>query len=110
MNSTLSEFSRDIEANQNEFAHLIKRRNSLRARKDDMADQKKIIAVTGATGAQGGSVVRFLLKDGKYHVRGITRKADSPSAQGSPRLPDTITLSNSFRAQETRRRGGRGQS
>lgn len=50
-----------------------------------MADAKKLIVVTGATGAQGGSVVRHLLKDGKYAIRAVTRKADSPAAQGTHR-------------------------
>jgi len=36
----------------------------------------KLIAVTGATGAQGGSVVKFLLKDGKYKVRALTRSPE----------------------------------
>jgi len=44
-----------------------------------------VIAVTGATGAQGGSVCKFLLKDGKYKVRALTRnpdKAKDLAAQG----------------------------
>ncbi len=40
---------------------------------------KKIIAVVGATGAQGGGLVRAVLADetGDYSVRAITRKPDS---------------------------------
>lgn len=34
---------------------------------------KKTILVTGATGAQGGSVAHFLAKSGKYNVRALTR-------------------------------------
>lgn len=45
-----------------------------------MAD-KKLILVFGATGAQGGSVVDFLLKDGKYKVRGVTRNVNSEKAK-----------------------------
>eukprot|EP00743_Colponemidia_sp_Colp-15_P000429 GILK01000490.1.p2 GENE.GILK01000490.1~~GILK01000490.1.p2 ORF type:complete len:309 (-),score=47.81 GILK01000490.1:625-1509(-) len=45
-----------------------------------MAD-KKVIVVMGATGAQGGSVAKFLLQDGTFKVRALTRKADSPAAQ-----------------------------
>jgi uncharacterized protein YbjT (DUF2867 family) len=47
-----------------------------------MAD-KKIIAVVGATGAQGGGLVRAILADpsGGFTVRAITRKASSDKAQ-----------------------------
>jgi uncharacterized protein YbjT (DUF2867 family) len=47
-----------------------------------MAD-RKIIAVVGATGAQGGGVARAILadKDSKFAVRAITRDADSEAAQ-----------------------------
>lgn len=40
-----------------------------------------IIAVTGSTGSQGGSVARALLQSGKWKVRGITRNTASKSAQ-----------------------------
>lgn len=42
--------------------------------------EKKRILVTGATGAQGGSVANFLLKSGKYSVRALTRDAGSERA------------------------------
>jgi uncharacterized protein YbjT (DUF2867 family) len=44
---------------------------------------KKIIAVVGATGAQGGGLVRAILHDpsGGFAVRAITRDADSEAAQ-----------------------------
>ena len=44
---------------------------------------KKIIAVAGATGAQGGGLVRSILADpnGEFTVRAITRDPDSPKAR-----------------------------
>jgi NAD(P)-dependent dehydrogenase (short-subunit alcohol dehydrogenase family) len=46
-------------------------------------DEKKIIAVVGATGAQGGGVCRAVLKDvgGGYKVRALTRNAGSDKAK-----------------------------
>jgi uncharacterized protein YbjT (DUF2867 family) len=41
---------------------------------------KKIIAVTGATGQQGGAVARKLLAEG-WQVRALTRDTDKPAAQ-----------------------------
>lgn len=45
--------------------------------------EKKIIAVVGATGAQGGGLVRAILDDpqGGFAVRAVTRKPDSESAR-----------------------------
>ncbi|HJQ14374.1 MAG TPA: SDR family NAD(P)-dependent oxidoreductase, partial [Anaerolineales bacterium] len=40
----------------------------------------KIIAVTGATGQQGGAVARKLLADG-WKVRALTRDTNKPAAQ-----------------------------
>jgi len=37
--------------------------------------------VFGATGAQGGSVVKFLLQDGTFKVRAVTRDANSVAAK-----------------------------
>jgi uncharacterized protein YbjT (DUF2867 family) len=47
-----------------------------------MAD-KKIIAVVGATGAQGGGLVRAILEDpsGGFAARAITRDVNSPAAR-----------------------------
>ncbi|KAI0653485.1 NmrA family protein [Cubamyces menziesii] len=47
-----------------------------------MASAKRLIAVTGATGQQGSSVVDFLLKEpDTFSVRAITRNPESPAAQ-----------------------------
>ncbi|NKE57707.1 NmrA/HSCARG family protein [Lentzea sp. PSKA42] len=43
--------------------------------------EKKIIAVVGATGEQGGAVARALLADGEFAVRALTRSVASAAAQ-----------------------------
>lgn len=45
--------------------------------------EKKVIAVVGATGAQGGGLVRAILaeRQGPFAVRAITRKPDSDAAR-----------------------------
>ena len=42
---------------------------------------KNMIAVFGATGFQGSSVLRALVKSGSYHIRAITRNASSEKAK-----------------------------
>ena len=42
---------------------------------------KPIVLITGATGAQGGSVARALLKSGEYVVRIFTRNGESEKAR-----------------------------
>lgn len=46
-------------------------------------ENRKIIAVVGATGAQGGGLVRAILNDksGEFRVRAITRNSDSDKAK-----------------------------
>ena len=50
-----------------------------------MSSTKKIIAVIGATGGQGGSVVKNILADAKmsasWAIRGITRDASKDSSK-----------------------------
>jgi len=43
---------------------------------------KKIITVFGATGVVGGSVAKYLLEDGQFAVRAVTRSATSDKAKG----------------------------
>src|SRR5688500_6737585 len=50
--------------------------------------EKKIIAVVGATGAQGGGLVRAILSDpgSGFSVRALTRKVDSDKGEGLAKL------------------------
>ena len=41
-----------------------------------MSDDRPLIAVIGASGAQGGAVVRALVDRGTYRVRALTRNPD----------------------------------
>lgn len=58
---------------------------------------KKIIAVVGATGAQGGGLVRAILADreGGFAVRAITRKTDSEAAKALAALGAEVVAGNS---------------
>lgn len=69
-----------------------------------MAD-KKIIAVMGATGAQGGGMVRAILADGTFAVRAITRDANSDASKAlaaagaevvSADLDDEASITSAF--------------
>ncbi|CUA73416.1 NmrA-like family domain-containing protein 1 [Gallus gallus] [Rhizoctonia solani] len=51
---------------------------------------KPIIAVCGATGFQGGSVVNHLLRDGRFAVRALTRKPTSFRAKELVRAGATV--------------------
>ena len=53
-----------------------------------MTPEKKIIAVVGATGAQGGGLVRAILADrnGEFIARAITRNPESEKAQALTKL------------------------
>jgi uncharacterized protein YbjT (DUF2867 family) len=54
-----------------------------------MSDTKKLIAVVGATGHQGGAVVRALQASGQFKVRALTR---NPAAH--PQLADEVVLAD----------------
>jgi uncharacterized protein YbjT (DUF2867 family) len=60
-----------------------------------MAD-KKIIAVTGATGAQGGGLVRAILNDksGEFTVRALTRDVNSEKAKALAALGAEVVAAN----------------
>ncbi|CAE6398849.1 NmrA-like family domain-containing protein 1 [Rhizoctonia solani AG-1 IB] len=42
---------------------------------------KRVIAVCGATGTQGGSVINHLQQDGNFAIRALTRKPSSARAK-----------------------------
>ncbi len=60
----------------------------LRSTERDHAMAKRIIAVVGATGSQGGGLVRAILADEaqEFAVRALTRNPDSPKARKLEKL------------------------
>jgi uncharacterized protein YbjT (DUF2867 family) len=62
---------------------------------------KKLIAVVGATGHQGRSVVNALKKNGSYLVRAITRNPDKYQGQADEVVKGDLTdlelLTNAFK-------------
>lgn len=75
--------------------------NNLSSSLSFIVSTSKVIAVCGATGQQGGSVVKYLLEDGGFKVRGLTRNADSPKAKGTKSFLNSpfylrLTLSGAF--------------
>ncbi|KAA8649575.1 hypothetical protein EYZ11_005798 [Aspergillus tanneri] len=65
-----------------------------------MTADKKVIAVFGATGAQGGSVARSLLLNPGFHVRCITRNATSAKAQDLANLGAEVVQAHGFKNEE----------
>lgn len=59
-------------------------------------EKRKIIAVVGATGAQGGGLVRAILNDskGEFGVRAITRNPDSKKAMELEQLGATVVYAD----------------
>lgn len=53
---------------------------------------KKLILVTGATGAQGGGVARALLQTGEFAVRILTRNASSANALALQKLGAEVAV------------------
>src|SRR5450759_5716580 len=69
-----------------------------------MAD-KKIIAVAGATGAQGGGLVRAILDDaaGGFAARAITRDVNSAKAQALARAGAEVVAADVDDAESLKR-------
>jgi uncharacterized protein YbjT (DUF2867 family) len=59
-----------------------------------MSDKKKVIAVVGATGAQGGGLVRAIQADaaGGFTARAVTRNVNSSKAQDLAKLGAEVVL------------------
>jgi uncharacterized protein YbjT (DUF2867 family) len=53
---------------------------NLKSHRTITANDKPLIAIVGVLGKQGLGAARTLLASGKYRVRGITRRIDSPQA------------------------------
>lgn len=51
------------------------------SRKKFTMSDKKIIAVVGSTGAQGGGLVRAIIKDGVFAARALTRDPSKANAE-----------------------------
>ena len=56
-------------------------------------DGKRKLVVFTATGDQGGSVVEYALKDGKWDVWGITRNVGSDNAKSGPSPAERVLRS-----------------
>jgi uncharacterized protein YbjT (DUF2867 family) len=64
-----------------------------------MASRDRVVAVTGATGRQGGAVARRLLSDG-WRVRAVTRKPDRPAARALAALGAEVVRADMMNTSE----------
>jgi len=60
-----------------------------------------VIAVCGATGTQGGAVVRHLSNVGEFEIRALTRNPSSPSAQKLTLLPNVHAIEFNMSSRES---------
>ena len=72
-------------------------RSSIRLQLPHQMATKKVLVVFGATGIQGGSVVKAIMGDSKtkeaWTVRGVTRDTSKPSAKALEKLgAETISV------------------
>jgi len=61
-----------------------------------MTHQERLIVVTGATGKQGGALIRHLLKQGGWRLRAVTRHPESEAAQALAAQGDDRELAARF--------------
>lgn len=64
---------------------------------------KKIIAVVGATGTQGGAVARALLDDGEFAVRALTRSVESGAAKKLENLGAEVVAADLYDVESLRK-------
>lgn len=71
-----------------------------------MADEKRLIAIAGATGKQGGATLRELARSGGFRLRALTRRPESDAAKAvaalgaevvKADLDDTASLTSALR-------------
>jgi uncharacterized protein YbjT (DUF2867 family) len=65
--------------------------------------EKKIVAVVGATGVQGGAVARALLADGEFAVRALSRSTDSAAARELGKLGAEVVAADLYDVDSLRR-------
>jgi len=64
-----------------------------------MSAEKRLITVYGATGTQGGAVVRSLLTNPSFRVRGTTRNPSSEKAKALAALGVEVVQAEGFDAE-----------
>ena len=64
-----------------------------------MVGHGRVVAVTGATGRQGGAVARHLLSEG-WRVRAVTRKPDGPKARALTALGAEVVRADMMNQRE----------
>ncbi|MFJ5990458.1 NmrA/HSCARG family protein [Lentzea sp. NPDC092896] len=65
--------------------------------------EKKIIAVVGATGEQGGAVARALLTDGEFAVRALARNPESVAAKKLAELGAEVVAADLYDVESLRK-------
>ncbi|GGN09130.1 nucleotide-diphosphate-sugar epimerase [Lentzea pudingi] len=72
----------------------------------DGMSEKKIIAVVGATGEQGGAVARALLADGEFAVRALARNPESAAAKKLAALGAEVVQADLYDVESLRKAFG----